>query len=139
MNSHIELCARLGGVFAVFVFWHFIADWAFQTHAVAMSKSRDAKVRALHCLQYAVYFIPIAYWLGAPVCLRITSYLLLFVTHFVIDSYVPVAVWAKHLRRVPQFTKEANDEDAFKNFASTQLGQYFQSSSINFCTLLCCF
>lgn len=66
---------------------------------------------------------------------------MLFLSHYVIDSYVPALLWAKYLRCAPQFEgartrkvmkpwadKEvdcityATDVDAFKAFASTPLG-----------------
>jgi hypothetical protein len=111
--------AQVGGVFAVLVFWHFFADWVFQSHKEAMAKAKNHLVRARHCVVYTVLFIPLLLLLSVregqdvlggtgTASLEITSsfYIslaILFFSHFVIDTYIPVMLWAKYLRRAPQF------------------------------------
>lgn len=133
----------VGGTFAVLVFWHFIADWLFQTHKEAMAKARFPTVRAIHCLKYALAFLPVFWLLRSENATVAWSLVILLLSHYVIDSYVPVMLWAKHLRKAPQFTDAVfspaaeaggwsdrkidrktyrTDEEAFKAFAATPLG-----------------
>ena len=130
MNS--SQLGQLGGIFAVLVFWHFFADWAFQSQEEAFAKAKNKKVRAWHCFKYAIMFAPLAFFVSPHA--MIFSFLLLFVSHYVIDSYVPVMLWAKYLRKAPQFKVmvvdpntrlvmgRRSDEESFKEFASQPLG-----------------
>ena len=118
----VSQIAQFGGVFALLVFWHFVADWIFQTHSEAMAKAKDARIRAQHCFTYAVIFAPAMgvlqlTWAEALVC-----WVVLFASHFVEDTYIPVMLWAKHVRQPPEF-KSLPDEEAFVAWASTPLGK----------------
>lgn len=99
----VDRLAAVGGVFAVLVFWHFFADWVFQSHREAMAKATDPWVRARHCLVYAVLFGPLFGLVGFHDLWALFALALLFCSHFVIDTYIPVMLWAKHLRRDPHF------------------------------------
>lgn len=140
----IERFAALGGIFATLTFWHFLADWTFQSHKEAMAKAKDRKVRAWHCVKYVVAFLPLFRFIDTPTfrdpfgLASLTVLATLFISHYVIDSYVPVLLWAKHLRQAPQFTGVGvtriwapgdpervtykTTDDAFRAFASTSLG-----------------
>jgi hypothetical protein len=107
--AYVILLALAGGLFSILTFIHFVVDWIFQTHAEAMAKHNNAKVRARHCAIYTAGFVPLLLffiWAGAlsplgfGICL-----LILFVSHFVEDTYIPVYLWAKWIRRPPQMTK----------------------------------
>ncbi len=124
----------------ILVLCHFAFDWVYQSHAEAMAKSTDHWVRYVHCVKYAVPFAPVLWWFGMDVASVALSLAILFSTHYVIDSYVPVMLWAKYLRRAPQFAnvgkafslhawqgapsdeRYADDIDAFKAMAATPLG-----------------
>jgi len=108
------LLALMGGVFAILAFWHFPADWLFQSHKEALAKAKNHLVRARHCLVYTAIYVPVLLLLR----LRINPYdglhlasldnfwwclAILWVSHFIIDTYWPVMMWAKYLRRAPQF------------------------------------
>lgn len=97
--------ALAGGLFAVLTFIHFFVDWVFQSHAEAMIKHNNAKVRAKHCLIYTLGFIPFMWylhfsWIGWIVCLNV-----LFWSHFIEDTYIPVYIWAKYIRQPPEMTQ----------------------------------
>jgi hypothetical protein len=117
----VNFIALAGGLFALLAFNHFVVDWIFQTHAEAMAKSHDARVRARHCLIYAIGFIPVFLLLHlAPV--EDAAYLvILFVSHFWEDTYRPVIWWMKHLRRHPDFAGR-DDIEAFKQIIASPLG-----------------
>lgn len=129
----------------ILVLCHFTFDWLYQTHAEAIAKAKDRNVRFFHCLMYSVPFMPVLWALGMNTDAIFVSLVILFGTHFVIDSYVPVMLWAKYLRRAPQFDDVcidefrhvhsrvwqdrvvekktyANDEEAFKAMAGTPIG-----------------
>jgi hypothetical protein len=94
--------ALAGGLFAVFTFIHFFVDWILQTHAEAMAKHNNWKVRARHCLIYTLGFIPILYVLEFSAWKWIVAVNVLFWSHFVEDTYLPVYLWAKYVRRPPE-------------------------------------
>lgn len=94
--------ALAGGLFAILTFIHFFVDWVFQSHSEAMVKHNNAKVRAKHCLIYTAGFIPFMWYLhfsllGWIVCLNV-----LFWSHFYLDTYHLVYLWAKYIRRPPE-------------------------------------
>ena len=58
----------LAGFLAILTFIHFVVDWIFQSHAEAMVKHNNPKVRAKHCAIYTAGFVPLLLffiWAGA--------------------------------------------------------------------------
>jgi Protein of unknown function (DUF3307) len=98
----INKVALSGGLFAVFTFIHFVVDWIFQTHSEAMAKHNNPWVRARHCLIYTIGFIPLLLVLGLAWWEILISINILFWSHFVEDTYLPVYLWAKYIRRPPE-------------------------------------
>lgn len=98
----IHEVAHMGGLFAILAFVHFVVDWIFQTHAEAMAKHNKWKVRIRHCLIYTVGFIPILWVLGFSFWKFAIALNILFWSHFVEDTYLPVYLWAKYIRRPPE-------------------------------------
>jgi hypothetical protein len=114
-----------GGLFAVFGFVHFFVDFIFQSHSEAMVKHNNPKIRAKHCAIYTAGFIPlllVCYFAGALVMWQlVASVLILFVSHFYLDTYHGVYLWAKHIRRPPEMTepiKESSNIDGYVNLLS---------------------
>ena len=105
----IAVIAILGGLFAILTFIHFFVDWIFQSHAEAMVKHKNPKVRAKHCLIYTLGFVPLFLfcgfsWIQWLLCLNI-----LFWSHFCEDTYIPVFLWAKYIRKPPEMTKPISE------------------------------
>jgi len=98
-----EQVGTVGGVWSLLMLWHFVADWIPQTHAHAIAKTKDSWIRFEHCMLYTVLFGPAYFFCatGSPRGIMIMVWL--FVSHFIIDSYVITAWWAKHVRRDPAF------------------------------------
>jgi len=136
-----QVLNQLGGIFAVLVFWHFLADWVFQTHKEAMSKATNWRVRLRHCVVYAFLFWPLFWLTGFEGDRAAMATGILLTSHFIIDTYIPVMLWAKYLRRAPQFEGVGmtrimrpwqdkvvdpitykTDAEAFKAFAATPIG-----------------
>lgn len=130
----IELFATAGGVFVILVFVHFFADWIFQNHEQATKKHNDFSVRGRHCLYYTVPFIFVILLLGVDGWWLITSILILFLSHFIIDTYVPVFLWAKYIRKVPEISTalpNSDDRGIFKNTpAQEEFAKLFKTSPI---------
>jgi len=117
----LMLLALLGGVFVLLAFWHFPADWLFQSQKEALAKAKDHLVRARHCTVYTLLFVPLLLLLrvrihgdifgnGDDIELVLgwqfwTCLAILWVSHFIIDTYWPVMMWAKYLRRAPEFKR----------------------------------
>lgn len=99
--THAEQIARHGGLLSMLVLVHFVVDWVFQTHAEAMAKHNNARVRARHCAIYTVGFGPILIYLGFRQWDLALAMAILFFSHFVEDTYWPVVLWAKYIRRPP--------------------------------------
>lgn len=130
------MIALIGGLFSLAVFWHFVADWFPQSHQEALTKARDPEVRAVHCAKYTLAFLFPMMFIGLvnKYALLLAIGAILFGSHYVIDSYVPVLLWAKYFRRHPAFNEyvyvevgkgeyhKITDEEAFKKMTSTTLG-----------------
>lgn len=101
MNIVTEI-ALGGGLFSVFAFIHFFVDWIFQSHAEAMVKHNNPKIRAKHCLIYTVGFVPIMLVMGFSWMELLIACNILFWSHFAEDTYLPVYLWAKYIRKPPE-------------------------------------
>ena len=111
-----------GGFFAILGFIHFFVDWIFQSHAEAMVKHNNAKVRAKHCAIYTIGFVPLLVFCLVVGALSwwqlLASIAILFVSHFCEDTYIPVYWWAKYVRRPPEMTepiKQSPNIDGYVN------------------------
>ena len=111
-----------GGLFAVLGFIHFFVDWIFQSHAEAMVKHNNPKIRAKHCAIYTIGFVPLlvfCWYVGALLAWQfVASLLILFISHFGEDTYLPVYWWAKYIRRPPEMTepiKQPSNIDGYVN------------------------
>ena len=97
----IDMLATAGGLFVLLGFNHFVVDWVFQTHNEAMKKATNWRWRVRHCLIYAVGFLPLLMLMGLSPGELLASFGILFGSHFLEDTYIPVYLWAKYVRRVP--------------------------------------
>jgi len=116
----IETLSTAGGLFAFLTFVHFFVDWGLPTHSEAMHKHKSWKWRARHCLLYTVGFLPAMLLMNYTAWDFVIGILVLFVSHFVEDSYTPVYLWAKHIRRIPAVQEEG--VPAFKLMFEQPLG-----------------
>ncbi len=94
--------ALAGGLFSILVFIHFFVDWIFQSHAEAMVKHNNPKIRAKHCLIYTIGFVPFMALFHLSWVEWLFALNLLFWSHFCEDTYIPVYLWAKYVRRPPE-------------------------------------
>jgi len=101
----VLLLAICGGLFAVLSFIHFFVDWIFQSHAEAMVKHNNWKIRAKHCLIYTAGFVPLFWLVGLSPLGWFLALNILFWSHFCEDTYIPVYLWAKWIRRPPEMTE----------------------------------
>lgn len=109
----MDLVTRIalsGGLFAVFAFVHFFVDWIFQSHAEAMVKHNNPWIRAKHCLIYTLGFVPLLWALGFSAWEWVIGLNILFWSHFCEDTYIPVYLWAKYIRRPPEMTEPRKGE-----------------------------
>lgn len=131
----LELYATAGGIFVILAFVHFFADWIFQSHEQAIKKHEDFSVRGRHCLYYTVPFIFVILPLGVNGWLLLLSILTLFLSHFIIDTYVPVFLWAKYIRKTPTISNalpEPGDWGICKNTsAKKEFANLFKNSPVH--------
>src|SRR5271166_3530787 len=104
MNTVITM-ALGGGLFAALTFVHFLIDWLPQNHKEAMTKHNHPKVRAKHCLIYTAGFLPMFWLFGFTWAEWLIGINVLFWSHFIEDTYLPVFLWAKYVRRPPEMTE----------------------------------
>jgi Protein of unknown function (DUF3307) len=131
------IIAWLGGIFAILSFIHFFVDWIFQSHAEAMVKHNNPKVRAKHCLIYTLGFAPL-FWLVHFTAIEwVIGLNVLFWSHFAEDTYIPVYLWARYIRKPPEMTQPRKEIGAdghiimlppdpkagFAEFIQTSLGK----------------
>ena len=109
-----------GGLFALLAFNHFFVDWIFQTHREAMNKSDSWRWRARHCLVYTIGFLPAMWLMGYGTFEFTLGCATLFLSHFLLDTYIPVYLWAKHIRQMPGL--KFDGVKAFKSAVKTPLG-----------------
>lgn len=100
----VNKIAMAGGLFAVMAFVHFFVDWIFQSHAEAMVKHNNPRVRAKHCLIYTLGFVPLMCLLNYSFWEWLIALNILFWSHFYLDTYHGVFLWAKYIRRPPQMS-----------------------------------
>lgn len=67
---------------------HFIGDWLLQTHDMAIRKTSEWKVRAVHCAIWTACFAWFVPW---------PWLIWLYVSHYVIDTYKPL-YWFRKMR-----------------------------------------
>jgi hypothetical protein len=115
--------ALAGGLFALFTFIHFFVDWICQTHAEAMAKHNNPKVRARHCLIYTAGFVPAMWALGFSWWAWLIGLNVLFWSHFIEDTYLPVFFWAKYIRKPAEMQAPNDPKKGFIEFISTPLGK----------------
>lgn len=97
--------ALTGGLLSTLVFIHFFVDWIFQSHAEAMVKHNNPKVRAKHCLIYTAGFLPFMWLFNFSWFEWFLAVNILFWSHFAEDTYLPVYLWAKYIRKPPEMTE----------------------------------
>lgn len=130
----IETAGLIGGLFALLAIAHFASDFIFQSHAEAMAKPTNTKVRAKHCLVYSglLTVLIFAIFDSRPWWETGMYFTILFTSHFIEDTYLPVYLWAKYIRKAPEFEIPVDEPHAaqptpdmarFLAFASTPLGK----------------
>ena len=102
--------ALTGGLLSVLVFVHFFVDWIFQTHSEAMVKHNNPKIRAKHCAIYTAGFVPFMWLFNFSLLEWLVALNVLFWSHFAEDTYVPVYLWAKYIRKPPEMTSPRKAE-----------------------------
>lgn len=120
----INTIVKYGGIFSILAFIHFFVDFILQTHAEAMVKHNNAKIRARHCIIYTTGFLPLlsVLFYNNPLKLFL-SINILFWSHFYLDTYNFVYLWCKYIRKPPEITKASDPKQGFIEFVQTTLGK----------------
>jgi hypothetical protein len=118
----IQYIANVGGILFLLTIVHIIVDCGFQSNSTAMVKHYNIKVRALHCLIYSLCFIPIMLLLELDSLEIILALDILYFSHLMEDSYLPVYLWARYIRK-PQEMRDDPSIENFIKFTSTPLGK----------------
>ncbi|MDE1834521.1 MAG: DUF3307 domain-containing protein [Candidatus Micrarchaeota archaeon] len=103
--------ALTGGILCLLTLIHIVVDFGFQTHNEAMRKHNNSFVRARHCLVYTLGFVPLFWFCNLSVYEWLFALNLLFWSHYIEDTYIPVMLWAKYVRRPPELNYRIRMED----------------------------
>jgi len=110
------------GVLGFFLLGHFFFDWGLQSHKDAIAKSKNFSVRFSHVLSYTLCMSVLFYVVmsddifGIFIVSSATA-----VLHFLTDDYSAPVLWAKYVRKAPEFEGIGILAGATK-FAATPLG-----------------
>ena len=120
--------AETGGTLIVLMFVHFFADLMMQTDAMARRKADESPwFLIIHSAVYAVAFIPVLmYAFKCAMPLVASSFLALMMSHGAIDTYTPIWLWARFLRR-PQEMKN-DPTGGFTTWSSKAYGLILTTS-----------
>lgn len=117
---------KLGSILFLLSFCHFVVDWGFQSHKEAMNKATNHNIRFVHCCVYTIGMLPlVALLIGDHTRIGqavLTCASVMWISHFLIDTYIPVYLWVKYIRRPP--SKDVTELEYFKDFASTPIGLF---------------
>lgn len=97
----VSLFAAAGGIFAILMLVHFVADFVFQSYKVVDIKFNKFRELSKHSFIYAVQFLPILFFIELTWTQCVVGFLWLMVSHFVIDSMWITNHWIKHMYRPP--------------------------------------
>lgn len=122
-----------GGLMFLLVLIHASSDFVLQSHQEAMRKHNHPWVRAKHCLIYTASFLLFLIWWGLPLLQLVIAANILFWSHFAIDTYYGVYLWALLIRKPPEMTEPirtergtfipADPEAGFVKYIGTTLGK----------------
>lgn len=129
----MSLLCNAGGLLFILTLIHFFLDWTFQTQKEAMEKHDNPIVRAKHCLIYSFGFSPIMLIMNFSILELFIGLAILFVSHFILDTYIVVFLWLKYIRKpYEKYEMYENingktiynsfNEEYFREFVNTQLG-----------------
>ena len=117
-----NIISEAGGILIILTFVHFFADWVLQTDAMARRKSDESPwLLVVHSFVYAAAFVPVlSYAFKFAVPLVASASLTLMMSHGAIDTYTPIWLWARFLRR-PQEMRD-DPVDGFTVWSSKPYG-----------------
>lgn len=136
MNTALQI-ALVGGFLGILTLIHFVVDWIFQSHAEAMVKHNNPKIRAKHCAIYTAGFIPFMLALHFTPLEWLVSLNVLFWSHFYLDTYHGVFLWAKYIRKPPEMSLGKDPKLGFVEFIQTPLGKILMITIDQISHLLC--
>jgi hypothetical protein len=124
-----------GGIYAFLGFVHFAVDFITQNQADAIAKHDHTMIRARHCLIYTLAFLPMFYLFGLSCIEWLIGIAVLFGSHFYLDTYHLVALWARYVRRAPEMIDPIFDpktdkihlpslKEGFKRYNKTPVGLF---------------
>jgi hypothetical protein len=130
----IENPVQIGGLLALLTLFHFVADWILQSDTTAVAKFINPWALTRHAVEYTIGMgCLIGVFLGRlPMPAPWYIVALIFTSHWIEDTYVPVYLWAKYLRCTPELQAGYHSQDGhlpdgerrhFIVFASTPLGK----------------
>lgn len=123
----MSIISAAGGAFIVLVFVHFVADWMLQTDTMARRKADESPwLLIVHSTVYALSFCPILFLsFKGSFPLIVSATLSLLISHGAIDTYTPIWLWARVIRRPQEMDNDP--VDGFILWSSKPYGMFLTS------------
>jgi len=80
-------------IFTILILTHFVSDWFLQPEKWGVGKHKYVKYLLYHSIQYTILFLIVFYFLEINLIWGVW----IFLTHFIIDTYIPVRLWSKYI------------------------------------------
>jgi len=88
---------ELGGLFSLMVLAHFVFDWLPQPESWAMVKHKDHAIRFIHSFTYSI-LMAAQFWIITDNNFAFV-FSVLFISHFIEDTYWFPVWWLKNVRK----------------------------------------
>ncbi len=102
----MESIIAIASIFVFLTFIHFIADWIFQTDWEAKHKTKKHWVRVIHCSVYTIFFLIPILVINPSTSMLIFCLASIWISHFFIDTYAPILIWASYIRKIPELQRK---------------------------------
>ena len=106
LHSLIDIFEDAGGMFALLMYVHFIADFLQQSSYNTDEKYTNHMALLKHSAIYSIQFLPFMFFLQFTSWEIVAGFLWLIVSHFAIDSMWFTKLWVFKLYRPPELFRD---------------------------------
>lgn len=130
---------KTGAILILLLFVHIIGDLAAQTDSMARRKTDESPwLLVVHSVVYALMFLPVlSVIFSSVVHLTLSCVLALAMSHGAIDTYAPIWLWARFVRKPDDMREDA--VNGFTSWTSRPYGMtiaYGMDQLLHICFLI---
>ena len=93
----VDFFEDAGGIFAILMFVHFLADFIHQGFSKKESKSYTDLATLKHSFIYTIHFLPLMIFLQMQMWEVVAGFIWLLLTHFIVDTHYFTKKWVFNL------------------------------------------